>query len=74
MTLDKSGYAGDLLMDFSKALACIDHELLHNSKIACLWLYKKAFKMIHSYLSKRRQRVKINGSFSTWKEVHKGVS
>ena len=29
--------------------------------------------MIHSYLSKRLQRVQINGSFSTWKEDNKGV-
>ena len=29
--------------------------------------------MIHSYLSQRRQRVKIYGLFSTWKEFQRGV-
>ena len=29
--------------------------------------------LIHSFLSNRRQRVKINGSFSTWKETNLGV-
>ena len=72
MTLDKSGYAGALLMDLSKAFDCIDHELLI-AKLHAYGLSRNALKMIHSYLSKRLQRVKINGSFSTWKEVNKGV-
>ena len=72
MTLDKSGYAGALLMDLSKAFDCIDHELLI-AKLHAYGLSRNALKMIHSYLSKRLQRVKINGSFSTWKEVSKGV-
>ena len=29
--------------------------------------------MIHSYLSERKQRVKINGSFSAWRETTIGV-
>ena len=52
MTLDKSGYAGALLMDLSKAFDCIDHELL----IAELHPYEfntNALKMIYSYLSKK---------------------
>ena len=32
-----------------------------------------ALALIHSYLSNRRQRVKINGSFSTWKEISLGL-
>ena len=72
MTLDKGGIVGPLLMDLSKAFYCIDHELL----IANLHAYgfgRGALLMIHSYLSQRRQRSKINGSFSTWKIVQKGV-
>ena len=62
MTLDKSGYAGALLMDLSKTVDCIDHELV----IAELHPYefnKNALKMIYSYLSKKRERAKINRSF-----------
>ena len=29
--------------------------------------------MVHSYLTGRRQRVKVNGSFSSWKEMKSGV-
>ena len=72
MTLDKSGYAGALLMDLSKAFDCIDHELLI-AKLHAYGLSRNALKIIHSYLSKRLQRVRINGSFSTWKEVNNGV-
>ena len=32
-----------------------------------------ALRLIHSYLSERMQRVKMNGSFSTWRETIVGV-
>ena len=64
--------AGALLMDLSKAFDCIDHELLI-AKLHAYGFGRGALLMIHSYLSQRRQRVKINGSFSTWKVVQKGV-
>ena len=70
MTLDKSGYAGALLMDLSKAFDCIDHELLI-AKLYAYGLYRNALKMIHSYLSKRLQRVKINGSLSHGRKLTK---
>ena len=72
ITLDKGGIAGALLMDLSKAFDCIDHEQLI-AKLHAYGFDRWAQLMIHSYLSQRRQRVKINGSFSTWKEVQKGV-
>ena len=72
MTLDKGDIAGALLMDLSKAFDCIDHELLI-AKLHAYGFGRCALLMIHSYLSQRRQRVKTNGSFSTWKEVQKGV-
>ena len=71
-TLDKGGFAGALLMDLSKAFDCLNHELL----IAILSAYgfsSNPLRLIHSYLSERKQRVKINGSFSTWRETMIGV-
>ena len=59
-------------MDFSKAFDCLNHELLiaklsaYGFSISALWL-------IHSYLNERKQRVKMNGSFSTWRETTIGV-
>ena len=59
-------------MDLSKAFDCLNHELL----IATLSAYgfsTSALRLIHSYLNERKQRVRMNGSFSTWRETTIGV-
>ena len=30
---------------------------------------KRSLKLIHSYLSNRKQRVKINGTYSSWSDI-----
>ena len=70
--LEKGGVAGALLMDLSKAFDCLNHELLI-AKLNAYGFSTSALRLIHSYLNERRQRVKINGSFSTWKETRTGV-
>ena len=70
--LDSKGYAGAVITDLSKAFETIDYELL----IAKLHVYgfdKSALKLIYSYLTNRWHRTKVNSSFSTWKELLKGV-
>ena len=59
-------------MDLSKAFDCLYHELFL-AKLNAYGFNKNAIKMVHSYLAGRRQRVKINGSFSSWKEMKLGV-
>ena len=57
--------AGILLTDLSKAFDCISHELL----IAKLHVYgfsKNALNLIYDYLSNRKQRTKVQESFSSW--------
>ena len=71
-SLDKKGVVGALLMDLSKAFDCIDHELLI-AKLSAYGFCNKALLMIYSYLTGRKQRVKVNGSFSTWRETFAGV-
>ena len=71
-TLDKGGFAGALLMDLSKAFDCLNHELLI-AKLSAYGFSPNALRLVHSYLSERKQRVKINGSFSTWRETMIGV-
>ena len=59
-------------MDLSKAFDTLDHDLL----IAKLHVYgfgKEALRLIKSYLSDRRQRTKINTSYSSWAALLKGV-
>ena len=56
----------------SKAFDTLNHDLL----IAKLHAYGfdiKTLKLLHSYLTKRWQRTKVNSSFSTWSELLQGV-
>ena len=48
-------------MDLSKAFDCIDHDILI-AKIAAYGLGRDVLKLIKNYLTKRKQRVTINGS------------
>ena len=70
--LDKNGHAGALLMDLSKAFDCLDHDLLI-AKLHAYGFSRSALEVVYSYLNERKQRVKVNGSFSAWKESTKGV-
>ena len=46
----------------------------HNCKIKCVRLFSlSASKLIHNYLSHRKQRTKINSSYSSWEEILFGV-
>ena len=70
--LDKKGYVGAVLIDLSKAFDCLDHDLLL-AKLDAYGFSRNALKLICSYLSERRQRVKVNGTFSTWCYSKMGV-
>ena len=59
-------------MDLSKAFDCVNHGLLI-AKLSAYGLNMDALQLIRSYLSNRQQRVKINSSFSDWKEIKIGV-
>ena len=61
-----------LLMDLSKAFDCLSHDLLI-AKLNAYGCSRSALKFTLSYLSQRKQRVKINGSFSEWKTTSIGV-
>jgi len=71
-TLDSKGYAGAVLMDLSKAFDCIHHDLLI-AKLHAYGFSIQSLKLIKSYLSNRKQRVKVNSSFSTWSDLIMGV-
>ena len=70
--LDKRGKFGALLTDLSKAFDCLPHDLLI-AKLNAYGIEKKSLSLIHSYLSNRKQRVKINSDYSPWGDVKCGV-
>ena len=62
--IDKGKCLGALLTDLSKAFDCLFHELL----IAKLHAYDfslPALKLVQSYLLNRKQRTKINGTYTS---------
>ena len=67
-SLDNKELAGAILMDLSKALDCVNHDLLI-AKLAAYGLGWDALKLFKNYLSKRKQRVKINSSSSGWRDA-----
>ena len=70
--IDKRGCSGAVMMDLSKAFDCLNYELLI-AKLHTYGFSKTALDLIHNYLPNRKQRVKVNGSFSTYSNVRQGI-
>ena len=70
--LDKGGTFGALLTDLSKAFDCMTHDLLI-AKLHALNFDMNALNLIFDYLTGRKQRVKMNSSFSSYLDIFQGV-
>ena len=70
--MDNGKLAGALLTDLSKAFDCLNHELLI-AKLEAYGFDKSSLNYIFSYLSNRKQRTKVNNSFSKWCNIRSGV-
>ena len=70
--VDYGGVYGALLTDLSKAFDCIPHDLFI-AKLEAYGFQIDALKLIYDYLSNRKQRVKINETFSSWKDIEFGA-
>ena len=66
------GHFGALLTDLSKAFHCIPHDLII-AKLEAYGFHIDALKLIHNYLSNRKQRVKVTDTYSLWKDIFYGV-
>ena len=71
-SVDNDGVFGALFTDLSKAFDCLSHELLI-AKLDAYGFDKNALKLVNSYLSNRKQRVKINSKYSSWSEILFGI-
>ena len=69
---DKRKISGAVLRDISKAFYSLSHDLLI-AKLNAYGFSLPALKLVHSYLSNRKQRTKINNAYSSWKEILSGV-
>ena len=71
-SLDNGVDIGAILMDLSKAFDCIKHDLLL-AKLGAYGFSPEALRLVDSFLENRHQRVKINRSFSAYKQLYIGV-
>ena len=71
-SLDQGGAYGALLTDLSKAFDCLPHDLLI-AKLHAYGLDIKSLRLMYSYLTNRKQKVKINDTYSSWSEILFGV-
>ena len=70
--LDSQKYVGAVLMVLSKAFDCLPHDLIL-AKLKAYGLSTDACDFLNSYLSDRKQRVKIGQNHSNWMNILKGV-
>ena len=56
----------------SKVFDCLNHDLL-TAKLNAHWFSLPAVELIHDYLINRKQRTRINNSYSTWVEIVFGI-
>ena len=70
--VDDGGVYRALLTDLSKDFDCILLESI-TTKLEAYGFQMDALKLVYDYLSNRKQGVKINEAFSSWKGVEYGV-
>ena len=59
-------------MDLSKAFDCLPHEILL-SKLSEYGLIDEGILLLKSYLSDRKQHIKLSNIASSWSNIKKGV-
>ena len=70
--LDSGGFSAALLNDLSKAFDCLPHDLLI-AKLHAYGIKKGSLKLLLSYLKNRKQRVRLNITYSEWIDIPFGV-
>ena len=70
--VDNGGAFDALLADLSKAFDCIPHDLII-AKPEAYGFQIDALRLVYDYLSNRKQRVKLNETFSSWRNIEYGV-
>ena len=70
--LDRNHFIGCMSMDLSKAFDSLPHSLLL-AKLLTYGMSECSVKLIRSYLTDRKQCVKIDNEYSLWKSMKRGV-
>jgi len=70
--MESGGSVDVIYLDFKKAFDRVPHTRLL-SKLSCYGLSGKLMDWIHHFLTNRKQRVNIRGSYSEWINITSGV-
>ena len=70
--VDKGQSFGALLTDLSKAFDCLSHDLLI-AKLHSYGIPLASLKLLNDYLTNRKQRTKVETSYSSWEDIKHGV-
>ena len=70
--VNKGKYFGALLTNLSKSFNCMSHELVL-SKLHAYYFSLLALRLVHSYLTNRKLRTRVNGDYSFWEDILFGV-
>ena len=70
--LYKGGYVCAIFMNLSKAFDTLNHDLL-TAKLEAYGFETNALRYMKSYLTNRKQRVRVNKTFSEWERITTGV-
>ena len=70
--VDKDQTFGALLTDLWKAFECLSHDLLI-TKLHSYGISLASLKLLTDYLTNRKQRTKVETSYSSWKDIKHGV-
>ena len=68
-SLEQKMNTGAAFIEPSKAFDCFDQLIV---KTRCIWVHKTNIKNIQSDLRNRKQQVKMNGSYSEWRNINHG--
>ena len=69
-SVDKGKVFGALLTDLSKAFDCLDHE---SAKLNAYGFSFPVLRLINGYLLNKKQRTKVENTYSTWLDIIFGV-
>ena len=69
---DSNEHSAAITIDLSKAFDSINHDFLL-AKLSAYGVTEGALQLLRSYLTDRKQHVKIDGSLSDWQTMKSGV-
>ena len=71
LNLDQGGIYGALFTDLNKAFGCLVHDFL--AKLQAYGFTFESLKLINSYFTDRKQKTRINSSYSSFLDLLIGV-